>query len=163
MFFIYLLLSFSLMFRKKNYVKPFLGLPDWTCFHSNRPIIKTAPGHVGQSFNPLNGILQAGFHTNFHGCRISVLFLSHFIFGPHDLWIHVLLPSFIFLTENNICPFLVHVNVMKLSNQCGQNKIYKNPCLSIFSWPLLFGHLKGLTSVLFCCLVALSKHAYFDF
>lgn len=65
MVFIYWLLLFSLLFReKKNYVKPFLaakGYKDWTCFHSNRSIIKTASGHVEQSVNPLNGILRANF------------------------------------------------------------------------------------------------------
>lgn len=38
---------------------------------------------------------------------------------------------------------------MNSINQCGQNKIYKNPHLFILSRPLSFGHLKGLTNVLF--------------
>ena len=121
---------------------------SWACGTELQPIKQNPAGRISHKLPWLQ--------------NMCALFVTFYL-GPHDLWIHVLLPSFIFLTENNICPFLVHVNVKKLSNQCGQNKIYKNPRLSIFSCPLLFGHLKGLTSVLFCCLVALSKHAYFDF
>jgi len=77
---------------------------------------------------------------------------------------HVLLPSFIFLTENNICPFLVNVNVMKLIQSINVVKIkftkthiylsfHVHCCLVILKVLLMF----------FFCLVALSKNAYFDF
>lgn len=93
-----LIVSFILFFPanvqgKKCQVKPFLGLP--TVSKIELASIATDP-LSGQllgtynSFNPLNGILQAGFHINFPCCRKCVFLLPCFIFKSEFLFFHYL-------------------------------------------------------------------------
>lgn len=85
--FIYRLL-FSSLNSGKNNVKPFLGLPSLSKIElasiATVPLAGQLLGTGNNGFNPLNGNLQAGFHINFHCCRIFVFIFPCFILSPQE-------------------------------------------------------------------------------